>query len=187
MTVKQPQPGDLEAIETASRDEISALQLQRLKWSLQHAYDNVPLHKKSFDEKGVIKQTNTGGNDVAVLSPDSSSRQLQNEFVQVARKHNSQVDWVIHNDKAYWEAWKVQGYESRAAVLETLAENIVRLLTRPITTTLSTIQQDLTLGALPPPTYGDGVTLYFEDYPEDSETIQLFNKFFGKLQKKLKC
>jgi phenylacetate-CoA ligase len=53
MTVKQPKPGDLEAIETASRDEISALQLQRLKWSLQHAYDNVPLHKKSFDEKGV--------------------------------------------------------------------------------------------------------------------------------------
>ena len=53
MTVKQPQPGDLEAIETASRDEITALQLQRLKWSLQHAYDNVPLHKKSFDEKGV--------------------------------------------------------------------------------------------------------------------------------------
>jgi phenylacetate-CoA ligase len=53
MTVKHPQPGDLEAIETASRDEISALQLQRLKWSLQHAYDNVPLHKKSFDEKGV--------------------------------------------------------------------------------------------------------------------------------------
>jgi phenylacetate-CoA ligase len=53
MTVKQPKPGDLEAIEIASRDEISALQLQRLKWSLQHAYDNVPLHKKSFDEKGV--------------------------------------------------------------------------------------------------------------------------------------
>jgi len=53
MTVKQPQPGDLEAIETASRDEISALQLQRLKWSLQHAYDNVPFHKKAFDDKGV--------------------------------------------------------------------------------------------------------------------------------------
>ena len=53
MTVKAPQPGELEAIETASRDEISALQLQRLKWSLRHAYDNVPLHKKAFDEKGV--------------------------------------------------------------------------------------------------------------------------------------
>ena len=53
MTAKAPQPGELEAIETASRDEISALQLQRLKWSLQHAYDNVPFHKKAFDDKGV--------------------------------------------------------------------------------------------------------------------------------------
>ena len=34
MTAKIPQPGDLEPIETASRDEISALQLERLKWSL---------------------------------------------------------------------------------------------------------------------------------------------------------
>ena len=53
MTVKAPQPGELEAIETASRDEISALQLERLKWSLRHAYDNVPAHKKAFDDKGM--------------------------------------------------------------------------------------------------------------------------------------
>ena len=53
MTVKFPQPGELEAIETASRDEISALQLERLKWSLRHAYDNVPFHRKTFDDKGV--------------------------------------------------------------------------------------------------------------------------------------
>ncbi len=53
MTVKSPRPGDLEAIETASRDEIAALQLERLKWSVRHAYDNVPHHKKAFDEKGV--------------------------------------------------------------------------------------------------------------------------------------
>jgi phenylacetate-CoA ligase len=53
MTVKKPLPGDLEPIETASRDEISALQLARLKWSLKHAYENVPHHKKAFDEKGV--------------------------------------------------------------------------------------------------------------------------------------
>ena len=53
MTAKKPLPGDLEPIETASREEISALQLERLKWSLKHAYDNVPHHKKAFDEKGV--------------------------------------------------------------------------------------------------------------------------------------
>jgi phenylacetate-CoA ligase len=53
MTARHPQAGELESIETASRDEITALQLERLKWSLRHAYDNVPFHKKSFDEKGV--------------------------------------------------------------------------------------------------------------------------------------
>ncbi|WP_431276943.1 phenylacetate--CoA ligase PaaK [Variovorax ureilyticus] len=53
MPVKQPRPGELEAIETASRDEIQALQLQRLRWTLQHAYDNVPHYRKAFDEKGV--------------------------------------------------------------------------------------------------------------------------------------
>lgn len=48
-----PKPGDLEPIETASRDEIAALQLQRMKWSLQHAYDNVPFYRNSFDQAGV--------------------------------------------------------------------------------------------------------------------------------------
>ncbi len=48
-----PKKGDLEHIETASRDEIAALQLDRLKWSLRHAYDNVPHYKKAFDDKGV--------------------------------------------------------------------------------------------------------------------------------------
>ncbi|EIT71611.1 phenylacetate--CoA ligase PaaK [Hydrocarboniphaga effusa] len=43
----------LDPIETASRDEIVALQLQRLKWSLQHAYDNVEHYRRSFDAVGI--------------------------------------------------------------------------------------------------------------------------------------
>ena len=46
-------PTDLEPIETASRDEISALQLERMQWSLRHAYDNVPHYRQKFDAKGV--------------------------------------------------------------------------------------------------------------------------------------
>ena len=53
MPVKKPAPGDLEPIETASRDEIEALQLQRLRSTLQRAYDNVPHYRKAFDSKGV--------------------------------------------------------------------------------------------------------------------------------------
>jgi len=53
LTSKLPTPGELDPIEIASRDEIAALQLQRLKWTLRHAYDNVPHYKKKFDDKGV--------------------------------------------------------------------------------------------------------------------------------------
>jgi phenylacetate-CoA ligase len=48
-----PARSSLDAIEIASRDEISALQLERLKWSLRHAYDNVPFYRASFDAAGV--------------------------------------------------------------------------------------------------------------------------------------
>ena len=48
-----PNKQDLDPIEIASRDEIAALQLSRLKWSLKHAYDNVAHYRKSFDAAGV--------------------------------------------------------------------------------------------------------------------------------------
>ena len=53
MTAKHPQPGELDPIETASRDEISALQLERLKWSVRHTYDNVEPYRRKCLEKGV--------------------------------------------------------------------------------------------------------------------------------------
>ncbi|ONX59042.1 phenylacetate--CoA ligase [Burkholderia cenocepacia] len=46
-------PLPLEPIETASRDELTALQLERLKWSLRHAYDHSPVYRRKFDEAGV--------------------------------------------------------------------------------------------------------------------------------------
>ncbi|OIQ32818.1 MAG: phenylacetate--CoA ligase [Alphaproteobacteria bacterium MedPE-SWcel] len=48
-----PDRGDLDPIEIASVDEIRALQLQRLQWSLRHAYENVPLYRARFDAAGV--------------------------------------------------------------------------------------------------------------------------------------
>ncbi|WP_205231386.1 phenylacetate--CoA ligase PaaK [Azospira oryzae] len=43
----------LDAIENASRDEITALQVERLRWTLKHAYDNVPHYRAKFDAQGV--------------------------------------------------------------------------------------------------------------------------------------
>lgn len=48
-----PKTEDLDAIELASRDEIANLQLERMKYSLKHAYENVPHYKAAFDQSGV--------------------------------------------------------------------------------------------------------------------------------------
>ena len=50
---KLPMQAELEAIETASTDELRALQLQRLKWSVDHAYRNVSHYRNSFEAAGV--------------------------------------------------------------------------------------------------------------------------------------
>ncbi len=40
----------LEPIEHASRADLHALQLERLRWSLAHAYENVPHYRAKFDK-----------------------------------------------------------------------------------------------------------------------------------------
>jgi len=53
VTATATPPGELEPIETASVDELRALQLERLRWSLKHAYENVPYYRKMFDVAAV--------------------------------------------------------------------------------------------------------------------------------------
>lgn len=58
-TVPHPRPtfapaaDELDGGERLGRDELAALQLQRLRWTLQHAYDNVPFYRRKFDQAGV--------------------------------------------------------------------------------------------------------------------------------------
>ena len=54
--VAPPARSTLEPIEIASRDEIAALQLKRLKASLRHAYDNVGHFRGKCDALGVAPQ-----------------------------------------------------------------------------------------------------------------------------------
>jgi len=58
-------PIDLDPIERASRDEIETLQLQRLRWSIGHTYDNVPSFRLKCDEKGVHPEDLTTLSDLA--------------------------------------------------------------------------------------------------------------------------
>ena len=60
-----PKAGDLEPIETASRDELQSVQLGRMKTSLKRAYDNVPHYKESFDDAGVHPDDLTSLDDLS--------------------------------------------------------------------------------------------------------------------------
>jgi len=60
-----PNRADLDPIEIASRDEIGALQLKRLQWSLRHAYDNVATYRQRFDERGVHPDDLASLSDIA--------------------------------------------------------------------------------------------------------------------------
>ncbi|HTI24454.1 MAG TPA: phenylacetate--CoA ligase, partial [Kutzneria sp.] len=51
-----PPAHELTDAERLSVDELHALQLDRLQWTLKHAYENVPFYRKKFDEAGVRPQ-----------------------------------------------------------------------------------------------------------------------------------
>ena len=53
MKMENPAGCSMESIETASRAQLRSLQLERLKWSLRHAYENVPHYRAKFDAAGV--------------------------------------------------------------------------------------------------------------------------------------
>ncbi|WP_231927406.1 hypothetical protein [Micromonospora zamorensis] len=53
MQDRTPRAEELEPIERAGIDELRDLQRERLRWSLRHAYDNVPHYRRAFDAAGV--------------------------------------------------------------------------------------------------------------------------------------
>ena len=89
-----PRPGDLEPIETASIDELRALQTERLRWSVRHAYDNVVHYRAAFDAVGVHPEDVRTLEDLSRL-PFTAKADLRENYpfgmFAVAREHVSRV------------------------------------------------------------------------------------------------
>ena len=79
MPAKHPLPSDLEPIERASRDELTALQLQRLRWTLKHAYENVPHYAAAFQAAGVHPDDLRSLSDLARF-PFTTKRDLRDHY-----------------------------------------------------------------------------------------------------------
>ncbi len=72
-----PPSGDLEPIERASADELHALQLERLQWTLRHAYANVPHYRAAFDAGGVRPDDCKGLADLTKFPLTSKADRVQ--------------------------------------------------------------------------------------------------------------
>jgi 2-(1,2-epoxy-1,2-dihydrophenyl)acetyl-CoA isomerase len=92
-----PRRGDLEPIEIASGDELRALQIERLRKSVRHAYDNVPHYRSAFGAAGVHPDDVKTLDDLAKL-PVTTKADLRDNYPfgmfgvprdQVARVHAS--------------------------------------------------------------------------------------------------
>jgi phenylacetate-CoA ligase len=79
MVQRTPAQSDLEPIERASRDELQALQLQRMQWSLKHAYDNVPHYRAAFDAAGVHPDDLRSLADLAKF-PFTTKKELRDNY-----------------------------------------------------------------------------------------------------------
>ncbi|TFY97500.1 phenylacetate--CoA ligase PaaK [Ramlibacter rhizophilus] len=69
----------LEPIEKASIDELRALQLQRLKQTLSHAYENSPVYRAKFDAAGVHPQDCRSLEDLAKF-PFTTKQDLRDNY-----------------------------------------------------------------------------------------------------------
>jgi phenylacetate-CoA ligase len=74
-----PRPEDLEPIERATVEELRALQLTRLRRTLRHAYDNVPLYRRKFDAAGVVPEDCRALEDLARF-PYTTKEDLRGEY-----------------------------------------------------------------------------------------------------------
>jgi len=79
MPVRKPAPGDLEPIETASREELEALQLKRLQWTLRHAYDHVPHYRAALEGAGFHPNDLKALSDLARL-PFTTKKELRDHY-----------------------------------------------------------------------------------------------------------
>jgi len=107
-----------------------------------------------------------------------------NEFLRIAHQYNSKVDWLIQKND--WNGdWKKYSHADKQAVLAALITNIGQLLRTRLSDTASRLKPYTSLSISTHPLRGDGITLYFQNYPTDADSTLLFNEFYLALRNEL--
>ena len=102
-----------------------------------------------------------------------------NDFLRIAHQYNSKVDWMIQKND--WDG----DLQNRRFVFKRMQANILALLDAPLTDPASKIKPYASFGMAEQPKRGDGVTLYFPNYPDDQDSTNQFNEFYLSLRAEL--
>lgn len=117
----------------------------------------------SLDQEG-----NLGG--PGVLESNRALSQLSS----LAHRYKSKVDIVIYNND--WSFWPTLSDKRKDIFFDNLRKNIISLLQTRSDTFADKAIPYISFGTHPPPTLGDGVTLYFDKYPDDDGNFFEFIK-----------
>jgi hypothetical protein len=125
----------------------------------------------TFDEKGAIERHD--------WQPERA------RFIDKARQYRTYVDLVVYRND--WQNWSKFVAASKTSFSEKLANSIVDAVTEKVPdSAMERVKSILSFGANPLPAMGDGVTLFFDGYPEDAASAEFFKVFVKNLHTKLK-
>ncbi len=115
---------------------------------------------------------------------DFFDRDGQSEFINVAHRHNVKVDWIIK--KSEWGPLEKDDQRMQDFFVN-LIDQIGQLVNKKNNSKFERFVATLTQNNKDASNRGDGVILWFQNYPTDRENTQLFKSTFLKLRKKLKA
>lgn len=116
-----------------------------------------------------------------VLAKDYLNDEKNYEFVNETHRHFVKLDWIVTKDD--WS--ELETKDDLKKFFDKLSNEIDELLNRKISSSFERFVNTLTFYINEFEYRGDGVTLYFKNYPKNAEATKAFNKFFTNLQLKL--
>lgn len=116
-----------------------------------------------------------------MLAKDYLNDEKNYEFVNEAHRHLVKMDWIV--EKNDWNELKTP--EALKGFFENLINEIDEILNKKISSSFERFLNMFSLYVDESDFRGDGVTLFFKNYPKTKEATLLFNTFYKQLQTKL--
>jgi len=139
---------------------------QKIDFSL---LSRIAYYALSFDKKGE-------------MSPLLHWHPRTADFVTEAQRYRTKVDLVIYKND--WSEWFHFSTKDQLFIIDKTSTNIVQAVHQKMPDTLENRVKSM-MSSKESTTMGDGVTLYFDDYPEDARAVAFFESFIKTLRLKL--